>query len=34
LPIEARKLRMIPVLRSEAQAVFRAWEDKSDKALY
>lgn len=34
LPIEARKLRMMSVLRSEAQAAFRAWDEKSDKVLY
>jgi len=34
LPIHERKITMEQVLQSEGQAVFKAWADKGDKALY
>ena len=34
LPIEARKLPMTPLLRPEAQNVFREWKAKPDKIPY
>jgi tRNA(Arg) A34 adenosine deaminase TadA len=33
-PIEARKLPMAPLLRSEAQRVFAEWKAKPDKVAY
>ena len=34
LPLEARRLQMIPLLREEAQAAFREWAAKPDKTRY
>lgn len=34
LPVEARSLRATQVMRDEALAVFRAWEQKADKVPY
>lgn len=33
-PHAQRKIPMIPMMRSEAQAAFRAWQEKSDKIPY
>jgi len=33
-PLGGRSLPMIQLMREEAQAAFRAWEEKSDKARY
>jgi guanine deaminase len=33
-PPAARKIPMVPLMREEALAVFRAWEAKSDKVPY
>ncbi len=34
LPIDRRSLPMIPLMRHEAQAAFRAWLAKADKTTY
>jgi len=34
LPHDARRIPMIPLMREEAQAAFRAWRDKADKVPY
>jgi tRNA(Arg) A34 adenosine deaminase TadA len=34
MPIERRKIPMIPLLREEAQEAFRAWQRKADKVRY
>jgi guanine deaminase len=34
VPLEQRKIPMIPLLRDEALAVFRAWKEKEDKTAY
>lgn len=34
VPLEQRKIPMIPLLRDEALAVFRAWKEKEDKTEY
>jgi guanine deaminase len=34
LPVEARQLKMTPLLRAEAVAVFEAWLEKSDRIRY
>ena len=34
VPLEQRKIPMIPLLRNEALAVFRAWKEKEDKTAY
>lgn len=34
VPLEHRKIPMIPLLREEALEVFRAWQEKADKTLY
>lgn len=34
VPLEQRKIPMIPLLREEALEVFRAWQTKGDKTLY
>jgi tRNA(Arg) A34 adenosine deaminase TadA len=34
LPPEQRAVKMLPLLRPEAQAAFREWETKSDKVKY
>jgi tRNA(Arg) A34 adenosine deaminase TadA len=34
LPIGRRRLKMIPLLRKEALAAFRAWSAKPDKIAY
>jgi guanine deaminase len=33
-PLGARKIPMIPMMRDEALAAFRAWQEKPDKILY
>jgi guanine deaminase len=33
-PLEARRIPMIPMMRDEALAAFRAWQEKPDKILY
>ncbi len=34
LPVEQRKIPMMPLLREQALAAFRAWKEKSDKIPY
>ena len=34
VPLEQRKIPMIPLLRDEALTVFRAWQEKVDKTEY
>lgn len=34
VPLEQRKIPMIPLLRDEALQVFRAWKEKEDKTAY
>lgn len=34
LPMRRRALLMKPLLRAEAQAVFKAWQEKPDKVIY
>ena len=34
VPIEDRKIPMIPIGRTAAQEVFKAWKDKPDKSVY
>jgi len=34
VPIEDRKITMIPIGRLAAQKVFKAWKDKPDKSVY
>ncbi len=34
VPLEQRKIPMIPLLRDEALEVFRAWKEKEDKTEY
>jgi tRNA(Arg) A34 adenosine deaminase TadA len=34
LPYGERRIPMIPLMREEAQAAFRAWRDKADKVPY
>ena len=34
VPMENRKLKMIPLLRDEAQAAFKEWSEKTDKVEY
>lgn len=34
VPLEHRKIPMIPLLRDEALAAFRAWKKKEDKTAY
>jgi guanine deaminase len=34
LPPEQRSLAMVPLLRDEAQAAFREWQNKADKVKY
>ncbi len=34
LPVERRKIPMLPLLREQALAAFRAWKEKSDKIPY
>jgi tRNA(Arg) A34 adenosine deaminase TadA len=34
LPHERRRIPMLPLLREEAQAAFRAWQEKPDKVRY